>query len=104
MKKSCTSLAFALSLVGIAIDRADAQTFVGTNAPGQGSNYTFTVGTGATNLSLVVSNSAAAYSYLLLKNGGTPTDTVFDFAARLSNGMTNETTNPPVGFYRLRWP
>jgi len=42
--------------------------------------HTFTVGAGATNLSLVVSNKRTAYSYLLLKKGGTPTDTVFDFA------------------------
>src|SRR5271165_3688634 len=68
---------------------ASAQTFVGTNSPGVGTNFTFTIGAGATNLSLVVSNSASAYSYLLVKQGGTPTDTVFDFAARL-DGQTNE--------------
>ena len=66
-----------------------AQTFVGTNSPGQGSNFTFTVVAGATNLSVVVSNNATAYSCLLLKKGGTPTDTIFDFAARL-DGQTNE--------------
>src|SRR5438552_3662705 len=66
-----------------------AQNFIGTNAPGQGTNYSFTLTTGATNLSLVVSNSAGAYSYLLLRKGATPTDTDFDFAARL-NGKTNE--------------
>ncbi|MGH7972285.1 MAG: hypothetical protein ACREIC_26535, partial [Limisphaerales bacterium] len=66
-----------------------SQTFLGTNAPGTGTDFTFTIGAGATNLSLVISNSAVAYSYLLLKNGGTPTDTVFDFASRL-NGQTNE--------------
>ena len=64
-------------------------TFVGTNSPGQGTNYTFNVVAGATNLSLVISNSATAYSYLLLKAGGTPTDTSFDFASRL-NGLTNQ--------------
>src|ERR1039457_1726394 len=67
-----------------------AQTFVGTNSPGQGTNFTFTVVAGATNFSLVVSNSATTYSYLLVKKGGTPTDTSFDFAARLNNGLTNE--------------
>jgi hypothetical protein len=71
------------------ITAARAQTFIGTNAPGQGSNFTFTVGAAATNLSLVVSNSASVYSYLLLKKGGTPTDTVFDYASRL-NGQTNQ--------------
>lgn len=78
-----------LHLALFALTRASAQTFVGTNSPGQGSNFTFTAGVGATNLSLVISNNATAYSYLLLKLGGTPTDTVFDFAARL-NGQTNE--------------
>src|ERR1039457_2540992 len=56
---------FGLLLALLALTRASAQTFVGTNAPGQGSNFTFTAGVGATNLSLVVSNNATAYSYLL---------------------------------------
>src|SRR5271169_2733462 len=68
---------------------AAAQTFVGTNAPGVESNYTFTVSAGATNLSLVISNNSTSYSYLYLKAGGTPTDTSYDFTARL-NGQTNE--------------
>ncbi|HLP78360.1 MAG TPA: PPC domain-containing protein, partial [Candidatus Paceibacterota bacterium] len=67
-----------------------AQNFTGTNAPGFGTNFTFTLGAGATNLSLVVSNTASAYSYLLLKKGGLPaSDTDFDFIARLT-GQTNE--------------
>jgi hypothetical protein len=89
MQTDCASLALSLSIATLTISQAQAQTLVGTNAPGQGSNFTFTVGAGATNLSLVLSNNATAYSYLLLKKGGTPTDTVFDFAARL-NGQTNE--------------
>ena len=72
-----------------AVVSAHGQTFLGTNSPGTGSNYTFTLAAGATNLSLVVSNSAASYSYLLLKKGGTPTDSSFDFIARL-DGQTNE--------------
>jgi large repetitive protein len=66
-----------------------AQTFIGTNSPGQGSNYTFTTTAAATNLSLVISNSASTYSYLMLKKGGAPSDTDFDFVARVS-GQTNE--------------
>jgi hypothetical protein len=31
-----------------------AQTFSGTNAPNTGTNFSFTVGAGATNLSLVI--------------------------------------------------
>jgi hypothetical protein len=69
---------------------ASAQlSFPGTNAPGQGTNYSFTVSSVATNLSLVISNSSTTYSYLLVKAGGTPTLSNFDFAAEL-NGQTNE--------------
>ena len=66
-----------------------AQTFIGTNAPGQGTNYNFSVGAGATNLSLVISNASSTYSYLLLARGRTPTDTDFDFISRI-NGATNQ--------------
>ncbi len=66
-----------------------AQTFIGTNAPGQGTNYSFSVGGGATNLSLVISNGSGAYSYLLLAKGRAATDTDFDFISRLS-GATNQ--------------
>src|SRR5580765_3961274 len=89
MKIACGVFALCASAAVCTISPVSAQPFVGTNAPGTGSNYTFTVGVGATNLSLVISNTASAYSYLLLKNGGTPTDTVFDWAARLT-GATNE--------------
>jgi hypothetical protein len=89
MRVFCTSLVVFFSLILIPVQNMLAQTFAGTNAPGTGSNFTFTVGAGATNLSLVISNNATAYSYLLIKNAGTPTDTVFDWAARL-NGATNE--------------
>ena len=89
MSKFCVSLSFGLAIAACIVSSVSAQPFAGTNAPGTGSNYTFTVGAGATNLSLVISNNATAYSYLLLKKGGTPTDTSFDYAARL-NGATNE--------------
>ena len=77
-----------LTLVS-SMDDLFAQTFTGTNAPGQATNYTFSVGAGATNLSLVISNSASTYSYLLLARGRAPSDTDFDFRSRL-NGVTNE--------------
>ena len=88
-----------------AIIPAFGQTFLGTNSPGTGSNFTFSLTAGATNLSVVVSNNTAAYSYVLLKKGGTPTDTSFDFIARLG-GQTNEINlEPPEyapGTYGLR--
>src|SRR5262249_48497537 len=89
MKKFRRSVVLGLSVTAVTISPASAQSFAGTNAPGSGSNYTFTVGAGATNLPLGISNTATAYSYLLRKKGSVPTDTVFDFAARL-NGVTNE--------------
>jgi hypothetical protein len=66
-----------------------AQTFSGTNAPNSGSNFSFPVGAGATNLSLVISNNATSFSHLLLKRGGVPTSSDFDFIARL-DGATNQ--------------
>ena len=88
MKSFCASILLSLSIF-LSLDQLAAQTFVGTNAPGQSTNFSLTIGPGATNLSLVVSNSAAAYSYLLLKRGATPTDTDFDFISRLSS-QTNQ--------------
>src|SRR5262245_2142247 len=66
-----------------------AQTFSGTNAPNTGTNFSFTVGAGATNLSLVISNSATVYSHLYLKRGGPAATNDFDFVARL-NGQSNQ--------------
>ncbi len=66
-----------------------AQTFSGTNAPGEASNFTFTLGTGATNLSLVISNTASTYSYLRLAKGRAPTEVDYDFISRL-NGVSNK--------------
>ena len=74
--------------LGVSFD-VSSQTFVGTNAPGAATNYSITVPAGSTNLSLVVSNTAAVYSHLLVKKGGTPTDTDFDFISRL-NGQGNQ--------------
>jgi hypothetical protein len=86
-----TQIAFKLALVpAMAITfTTAAQTFSGTNAPNTGTNFSFTVGAGATNLSLVISNSATAYSHLYLKRGGPAATNDFDFVARL-NGQTNQ--------------
>jgi large repetitive protein len=62
--------------------------FPGTNAPGATSDFPFTTGAGATNLSLTISNTLTAYSHLLLKAGGTPSDTNYDFIAQI-DGPTN---------------
>src|SRR3954470_3019354 len=70
-------------------DGVQAQSLAGTNAPGAATNFSIVVPAGATNFSLVVSNNSTAYSHLLLKKGGTPTDTDYDFISRL-NGRTNQ--------------
>jgi hypothetical protein len=67
-----------------------ATPFLGTNSPGQSTNYTFNLSSGATNLSLVISNTATAYSWLFLTNGSTqPTTTSYEFTSRLV-GLTNQ--------------
>src|SRR5882762_4099190 len=89
MRIFCGAAILCLFFANFTCSRAQAQTFIGTNSPGTGTNYTFTLGAGATNLSVIISNNSTADSYLLLKNGGAPTDTVFDYVARLT-GLTNE--------------
>src|SRR5215468_8456373 len=86
-----TQIAFKLAVVSaMALTfTAGAQTFSGTNAPNTGTNFSFAVGAGATNLSLVISNSATVYSHLYLKRGGPAATNDFDFVARL-NGQTNQ--------------
>jgi hypothetical protein len=61
-----------------------AQTYIGTNQPGGGSSFGFTVPTGATNLSLTVSNSIAAFSYLYVKIGAGAAPTNYDYASRFN--------------------
>ena len=75
-----------ISSTGLVIS---AQEFTGTNAPDSSRNFSFSLASGATNLSLVVTNTSSAWSYLLLKKGGTPTDADFDFASRL-DGVNNQ--------------
>ena len=82
-----TRITFALAFFSWQV--ASAQPFVGTNAPGGATSYALTVPLTVTNVSFVVSNNAIAYSYLLLKRNGTPTDTDYDFISRL-NGRTNQ--------------
>ncbi|HEV2456585.1 MAG TPA: hypothetical protein VGY98_20150, partial [Verrucomicrobiae bacterium] len=81
-------LTWALTVLS-AFGAAAQITFVGTNAPGAGTNYTFNVPAGVTNLSLLVSNSSTTYANLLLTPGGTPTDTSFTYISRLA-GVTNQ--------------
>ncbi len=76
-------------LLGLSVGTMRTQTFVGTNAPGQGTNFNFTVGAGVTNLSLVISNTSTVYSYLMLARGRAPSEGDFDYVSRLK-GATNQ--------------
>lgn len=71
------------------ISNALGQTFVGTNTPNTGTSFSLALPAGTTNLSIVVSNSAAAYSHLYVKRGGAASPAAFDFSARL-NGASNQ--------------
>ncbi|HEY1787337.1 MAG TPA: hypothetical protein VGJ73_04245, partial [Verrucomicrobiae bacterium] len=93
---------FILTAFGAA---AQITTFVGTNAPGTGTNYTFNIPVGVTNLSLLISNSATTYANLLLTPGGTPTDTSFTYISRLvgaTNQIDLELPQCVTGSYGLR--
>ena len=89
MNAKSLSLAFSALLTSLFAQTLAAQNLSGTNAPGGGTNFSITIPAGATNFSLIVSNNGAAYSHLLLKKNGTPTDADFDFISRL-NGRTNQ--------------
>jgi hypothetical protein len=75
--------------------RAGAQTFLGTNQPGAGSSFQFTLAAGTTNLSLMVPNSSTAFSHLYLKRGGVASLTNYDFVSRLDRTTNSINLEPP---------
>ena len=85
-----------LALLALALQfRAGAQTFLGTNQPGAGSSFQFTLAAGATNLSLVVTNSSTAFSHLYLKRAGVASLTNYDFVSRLDRVTNSINLEPP---------
>ena len=92
-------------LAGLTAPSIQAGLFVGTNSPGQGTNFSFTIPAGATNLSVVVSNNtAAAYSWLFLESNGVPTTSSYEFTSRLvgvSNQINLESPEFATGNYGL---
>ena len=85
IRRGCSAAIYALlSWVG----SGSAQDFAGTNSPGGFTDIAFTVGVGATNLSLSVAGAATTFSHLLLKAGATPSNSSFDFRAA-QDGQTN---------------
>lgn len=81
-----------LLLLGLAPGReAQAQTWSGTNQPGGGAGFPFTVPAGVTNFSLSVANTTTAFSHLYVKRGAAAAVTNYDFVARLN--FTNNSVN-----------
>lgn len=80
----------AAGVLGILLGlRAGAETFTATNEPGTGTLFTFAVPAHATNLTLSLTNSAAAFSHLYLRRGASASTNEFDFVARAgSNSVT----------------
>lgn len=80
----------------------------GTNAPGSGTNFTFTIPTSRASLSIFfAAQTNAGYSHLYLKKDGTPTESDFDFVSRsdvFTNRICIETPefDPVVTNYGLR--
>ncbi|HWH69984.1 MAG TPA: hypothetical protein VNT26_11390, partial [Candidatus Sulfotelmatobacter sp.] len=84
---------------------AHAETFVGTNAPGQSTAFSFALGTGTTNLALYLTNTSSGFSHLLLKKNGVPTDTDYDFVAQVDgrdNAINLEVPELAAASYGLR--
>lgn len=85
---------------------ATAQTsLVGTNTPGTARNFTFSIVPGVTNFQMVMSNSATAFSHLLVKRGVAPTDTDYEYSSTW-DGTTNtiylETPEVTVTNFHIR--
>jgi hypothetical protein len=77
-----------LALLAFGAGSTSAQTFSGNNAPGAFQDFTITIGAAASNVCVTVPGSATPFSHLLLKRGGAPSYTDFDFIA-LQDGRTN---------------
>src|SRR5438128_3398407 len=86
--KNLTTLRLILYVSGLLALNLSAQTFSGTNAPGAFQDFPLSVGAGATNLAVTITGSPTAFSYLLIKAGGAPSDISYDFIA-LANGAAN---------------
>jgi hypothetical protein len=82
-------------LAGLSALSGQAGSFVGTNSPGRGTNFTFTLPAGVTNLSLVVSNNASAYSWLFLQSNGVPVTNSYEFTSRLVGSSNQINLEPP---------
>ncbi len=83
MRHLLVTIAALLSLASV-----NGQVFTGTNLPDTSSTFSFSLTAAATNVSITLGGSGSSYSYLMLKRGSSPTDTVYDFSSQ-SAGQTN---------------
>ena len=86
------SIFTAAAIVCAGVANAQVQQgFTGSNGPGTGSDFQFTIPPGVANFSLVVTNgSTSAYSWLLLTTNGVPTNADYTYGARLSGNVRNQ--------------
>ncbi len=83
---SC-ALAWALS----ALASLPAQTFSGTNAPGNALDFTISVSAPQTGLAVATTNNTgSAFSRLYLKSGGTASSATFDWSSTFDGSTQNE--------------
>src|SRR5437762_10906243 len=86
--KNLTTLRLIVYVSGLLALNLSAQTFSGTNSPGTFHDFPLTLAPGATNLAVTVTGSPTAFSHLLIKAVGAPSDINYDFIA-LANGEAN---------------
>lgn len=67
---------------------AAGEVFTGVNSPNTAADFTLTVPAGATNLSLTVPGTSTTYSWVFMRKGAPPTDTLYDFSSR-TDGKPN---------------
>ena len=84
------SIFTAAAIVCAGIANAQVQQgFTGSNGPGTGSDFQFTIPPGVSNFSLVVTNgSTSAYSWLLLTTNGVPTNADYTYGSRITYTTT----------------
>ena len=95
----------AILVTALSLTTSNAQVFVGTNNSDTSTIFSFSVGATATNLAVTLNGSSSAYSYLMLKQGSAPTDTIYDYSSQdagKTNGIYLELPEVTPGTYWVR--
>src|SRR4026207_2540396 len=98
-----TGVIFCLTfLAGSAIAQ---NPLLGTNTPGTGHDFTFSIVPGVTNFQMVLSNAPTTFSHLLVRRGVPATDTNYEYSSTW-DGTTNtiflETPEVTVTNFHIR--